>query len=739
MKIKNGAIKGQLDGLSGRILSGWFVNFSRKESPVWIEIILENESLGVTCCNLLYEELERLKIRNGKCGFIFNLPEIALEYGGNLSIRLPNTDIYLVRDIDIKQLLQPEKTIKSQVFYNGGITLNGWAVDLKNLNKKLTIRFYHNNKLIGEKIADEAYTHDSNYPGHGFTYTLPIKYADGKEYLISVKTERGFNLSGSPCNVRILPTNFSQWLNFGLDGKSNFSKAKKQLAVEYAKHLEHRFPQVLSSELYDPWKEVLFSQKWLMVHHHEKLPLFQAGENIDLAKEIKKILKSSKNHFIWIEPNTEIYKPALSYLLNKFDESGAYLGYADGKLRFCPAYDPEYFYSYDYLGNVLIIKKQVLDEVVKEYGISENSTELRTLLILKAQELGSIAHLPLPIYEEKLEKDYSRKDSFAKERSKILENWFSKKGMAIEALPSPDNPSILKIKNPLKEEPLVSIIIPTRDKASVLKKCVESILNKSTYRKFEILIVDNDSTQSQTHKVLKAFSEKGCRILSYKGIFNFSAINNFAVEQAKGDIVCLLNNDTRLISEDWIQEALSLLLSDKKGIVGAKLIWPNGFVQHAGVIVGISGVAAHVGHQWRETEPGYLNSNLVTRHFSAVTAACLFTYKDLYLEAGGFDEVDLPVAFNDTDFCLKVIVKGYEVVWTPFVKLFHLESASRERDKSPFDRARAQREMEFFRKKWVSFEDSYYNPNLHLSPFFPPYHALSFNFTERRLRLWQRD
>ena len=262
--------------------------------------------------------------------------------------------------------------------------------------------------------------------------------------------------------------------------------------------------------------------------------------------------------------------------------------------------------------------------------------------------------------------------------------------------------------------PWVSIVIPTRDAMGLLRQCVESLLEKTTYPRFEIVVVDNGSRDPAALDYLAEIAARpGIRVLRYDRPFNYSAINNFAVREACGDVVCLLNNDTEVISPDWLEEMVGHLTQDKVGVVGAKLYYPDGRVQHAGDTVGPGGCANHLHQHIAGDDPGYCNRAIVAQELSAVTAACLLTWRKLYLELGGLNEKNLPIAFNDVDYCLRVRKAGYKVIWTPHAELYHHESVSRGRDKSLWRKIQGEREARYMRRTWRKEmeSDPFYNPN----------------------------
>ena len=263
--------------------------------------------------------------------------------------------------------------------------------------------------------------------------------------------------------------------------------------------------------------------------------------------------------------------------------------------------------------------------------------------------------------------------------------------------------------------PMVSLIIPTKDKIDLLKGCINSILKKTTYHNYEIIVVDNQSIEEDTLLYFKEIKKsKKIRVIHYTKPFNYSAINNFAVDNAKGSIVGLINNDIEVISPEWLTEMVSWAALPEIGCVGAKLYYSNDTIQHAGVIVGLGGVAGHSHKYFPKDHPGYFHRLSVLQNLSAVTAACLLVRKSVYMEVGGLNAKDLTVAFNDVDFCLKVHSQGYANVWTPFAELYHFESISRGVEDNPEKISRFNREIDYMKKTWDHHlqNDPFYSPNL---------------------------
>lgn len=266
-----------------------------------------------------------------------------------------------------------------------------------------------------------------------------------------------------------------------------------------------------------------------------------------------------------------------------------------------------------------------------------------------------------------------------------------------------------------KQLPKVTILIPTRDGIELLRRCVQSIIEKTSYPAYEILIIDNQSTCPDTLQYLNHLSlQPGFEIIQYNQPFNYSAINNFAVDKAQCDIIVLLNNDIEIISQNWLTEMVSYANRSDIGCVGAMLYYPDDTIQHAGVITGLGDIAGHAHKYLRRGAKGYKKRACIVQNYSAVTAACLAVRKNIYLEVGGMDPENLPVAYNDVDFCLKVHERGYRHVWTPYTELYHYESKSRGKDDTSEKKLRAKKEVEWMDHKWggVLSKDPYYHPML---------------------------
>ncbi|MCD7868742.1 MAG: glycosyltransferase family 2 protein [Clostridiales bacterium] len=275
-----------------------------------------------------------------------------------------------------------------------------------------------------------------------------------------------------------------------------------------------------------------------------------------------------------------------------------------------------------------------------------------------------------------------------------------------------------RVRYPVREEPLVSVIIPNRDERETLKNCLDSIFRKTTYSNYEILIVENNSATEEIFSYYKELSRSPrIRLLRWKKEFNYSKINNFAARRAKGEYLLFLNNDVTVIEPGWMEELLGVCQREEVGAAGAKLLYPDNTIQHAGCVVGMGGIAGHMFVNMPAERTGYLHKASILQDMSAVTAACMMMKRSVFEKTGGFEE-SLSVAFNDVDLCLRVIREGYLVVYDPYVRLYHMESKTRGAEDHEEKVRRFQSEIEYMRTHWSEIlknGDPNYNKNLSLT------------------------
>ena len=390
---------------------------------------------------------------------------------------------------------------------------------------------------------------------------------------------------------------------------------------------------------------------------------------------------------------------------------------------FKPQFSLELFRCQNYLNHLTAIRASMVRQVGGWQEGFEGAQDYDLYLrVVEQTYAANVVHIPKILYHWRMAEgsaalNSGEKDYAAESALKALNAHIERVGLAYET--SAVDGSVFYHTRPKvpEPEPLVSIIIPTRDAVDVLRPCVTSILEKTAYQTFEILIVDNGTSNPEAQAYLDEIATReNVSVLAYGAEFNFSALNNFAVDHAKGTVVVLLNNDVEVISPNWLSQMVAWAVQPEIGCVGAKLYYPDDTVQHAGVVLGIGGVAGHGQKAAARAASGYFGHLSVVRTVSAVTAACLAVRKAVYEEVGGLDEEHLAVAFNDVDFCLNVARRGYRNVWTPHAELYHKESHSRGAEDISERGERFAAERAHMKAKWgdALIQDPHYSPNLTL-------------------------
>ena len=302
----------------------------------------------------------------------------------------------------------------------------------------------------------------------------------------------------------------------------------------------------------------------------------------------------------------------------------------------------------------------------------------------------------------------------AEARKDAIRRALARRGAEARVLSDPRSPDP-RVAFTLDDKPLVTLIVPTRDRADLLRMSVGSILAKTAYRRFEVVVVDNGSVEDDTFKLFDTWAgDARVRVLRDAGSFNYARLNNAAAKAAKGTLLGLVNNDVEVTDPRWLEEMAGWAGQPGVGCVGAKLWYPDGRLQHGGVVVGVAGAAGHRHKRASRADRGGRDDLVTVNEVSAVTAACLLVERAVYEEVGGLDEARFAVGYNDVDFCLRVAAAGYRNLWTPFAEMVHHESLSRGRDLSPRTAERFNREVAALRERWGArlLDDPYGSPNL---------------------------
>ena len=431
---------------------------------------------------------------------------------------------------------------------------------------------------------------------------------------------------------------------------------------------------------------------------------------------------------LFLDPGDVLPTCALSHFaLEIVGRSGAGIIYCDDDgldidgnrvdPRFKPDWNLDLFYSQHYVSHTAAYSRALLRDVGgfrEEFG--EGAGYDLMLRCVERLSLGQIHRVPRILWHTRNAPESTDRREAMVAESRALDQHLERRGVEARVT---EADGVRRVNYALPAElPLVTLIIPTRNGLSLLRQCIESIVMLSTYPNYEILLVDNGSDEPDALAYMAELDRQpGIRVIRDAQPFNYSALNNMAARHARGAVLGLINNDIEVISPAWLEEMVSLAMQPGVGAVGAKLLYPDETVQHGGVLLGVggaTGVAGHANKFLPATEAGYMQRGASVQSFSAVTAACLVVRKSLYEQMGGLNEVDLKIAYNDVDFCLRLREAGYRNVWTPHAELFHHESATRGSDFSRSKRQRFDQEQDYMRSKWRELiaDDPAYNPNL---------------------------
>jgi GT2 family glycosyltransferase len=433
-------------------------------------------------------------------------------------------------------------------------------------------------------------------------------------------------------------------------------------------------------------------------------------------------LRTASGEFIGVMSADDALAPeALFELVKRLNEADADVVYSDedwlsetGRREdplFKPDWGPDLLLATNYLERFGIFRRQLVDEI-GGFRAAAGRGQVYDLALRLTERTDRIAHVPSVLYHSRRQpttvETVLARHAACRDESRVLVDALRRRGTPgrTSAVFARKGPRCYATRLDLRQHPLVSIIIPTRDKRALLQTTLESIWSRTDYDRYEIIVVDNQSTDPDALSYLASLGSR-CQVLQWSNRFNYSAINNFGARHARGEQLLFLNNDVEVIHSDWLTAMLEHAQRPEIGAVGAKLLYADGLIQHAGVVVGINRVAANAFRSWPGEVTGSQRLADLTRNCSAVTGACMMVPRRVFDEVGGFDE-ELRVVLNDVDLCLKIGQRGYLVVYTPHARLYHYEGSSRGRLHPPPDE-------KVFERRWSEFldrGDKYYNPNL---------------------------
>ena len=500
----------------------------------------------------------------------------------------------------------------------------------------------------------------------------------------------------------------------------------------------------VKAQTYDHW-ELCFADgsdnlsektaKYLQIAQESepRIKYKKLDKNLGISGNTNAAIELSTGEYIALLDHDDLLHPsALFEVVKVINEQNADFIYTDEVTfskktshafnhHFKPDFSPDLLRSYNYICHLTVFSKK-LTEVTGLFRSECDGSQDYDMILRLTEQAKKIVHIPRILYFWRASATSTANDVAAKPYTmtaakKALADHLQRLGLK-GTVSDAKIPTTYRIRYQLNGTPLVSILIPNMDHIDILDRCIQSIEKKSTYTNYEIIIIENNSRKDTTFEYYDFITGKydNIRVIRWEGIFNYSAINNFAFQEAKGEYYVLLNNDIEIITPQWIEEMLMYVQRDDVGAAGALLYYPDDTVQHAGVILGIGGIAGHSHKHYRRGDPGYMSRLTLVQDLSAVTAACMMVKASVIREVNGLDE-KLQVAFNDVDLCMKIRQKGYLIVFTPYAEAYHHESKSRGQENTPEKVKRFNGEVQYFHDKWGYFEDHpdpYYNPNLTL-------------------------
>lgn len=537
-----------------------------------------------------------------------------------------------------------------------------------------------------------------------------------------LKKQRAEKLDYEPCISIIVPTYKTpeKFLKEMIDSVRNQSYENWELCIGDGSVTEDTVKNVVES----------YQKK------DKRIKMLCLSENLGIAGNTNAALSIATGDYIALLDHDDILAPDALYEVVKWmnehykDETDVIYTDEDKvsfdlKDYFEPHFKSDYnldlIRSNNYICHLFVAGKSIVDQVGgfrKEYDGSQDYD-----FILRCIEQSKhVEHVPKVLYHWRCHPGSTAANQESKmycyeAGKRAIEDHLKRRGEDGCQVVMTEHLGFYHVIYPIREHKKVSIIIPNKDQKEILERCIESVIQKTDYKNYEIIIVENNSTTNEIFEYYKTIEQReNIRVVIWKDKFNYSAINNFGVKYANGEYLLFLNNDIEVIRENWLSEMLANVQRKEVGIVGAKLLYPDNMVQHAGVIIGMGGIAGHPLSRHPADDCGYFARGIIQQNLNAVTAACMLTKKEVYEKVKGFEE-KLAVAFNDIDLCLKVRKAGYLIVYDPEALLYHHESISRGKEDTLEKRNRFEGEVDYMAKKWkdvLEKGDEYYNPNLSL-------------------------
>ena len=454
-------------------------------------------------------------------------------------------------------------------------------------------------------------------------------------------------------------------------------------------------------------------------------------ENGGISVNTNEAVALAAGEYLMLCDHDDTLEPdALYEIVKAINDTGADVLYTDedkvsmdGQHYFDPNFKPDFnlfrLRENNYICHIFVVKKSLTDETGLLRSEFDGAQDFDFILRC-CEKAQKITHIPKVLYHWRCHMDSTAADPSSKAYAyeagrKAVREHYQRLGIDAK-VEMTERPGWYRSHVKVQGNPLISVIIPNKDHTDDLELCLFSMTRKSTYRNYEILIVENNSEKEETFEYYRKLPDRypKARVLTWEKEFNYSAINNFAAKEAKGEYLLFLNNDVEILTPDWMEEMLQNCQQENVAAVGAKLYYPDDTIQHAGVVLGLGGIAGHIMCRASKEDPGYFGRMISVQEISAVTAACMMVKKSDFDAVGGLDET-FQVAFNDIDLCMKFRAAGKKIIFTPYAELYHYESKSRGLEDTPEKQFRFDKEVKRFQEKWaqqLEMGDPYYSPNL---------------------------
>ena len=677
---------------------GWTYSIDGK--PVKIDILDNNKNVMDISCrkenrsDLIHKHL--IQEDQSNCGFL-------------LSFKYQEGETYYIQFATENDVVT-QKLEQTNVAYTSTLSKYVRHINKKNLQKGLAYLKKNGVKKLMYRLRYGTYVGESDYESWLFAQRVNEK---------TLNIQRNTHFSYSP-KISILVATFNtkeEYLKEMIDTVVNQSYSNWELCIADGSTND-------------------FVEKYVHEHYSsygDKIKFQKLDQNYGISGNTNKAFEMATGDYITVYDHDdtleldcfyEIVKALQEYRYDalytdedKFDDSTKM--YNDPNLK--PDFSEDLLRSHNYITHLFIVNKKIVDEV-GYYNSEFDGSQDYDYIFRCVEKANAVYHIPRVLYHWRMHPESTAQNPESKlycydAGKRAIEAHYKRVGVeaSVELMPKPLY-GFYHTTYSTKDNPLVSILIPNYNHKTILKTCIESLYNVNTYKNFEIVIVENNSTEKEIfdyYEELKK-SHNNIQVVTYKGEFNYSKINNFGMKYTKGDYVLLLNNDTEVISPTALSEMVGCILRPEVGAVGAKLLYEDDTVQHAGVVIGFSGYAGHVNHGINKDDYGYMLRARVNCNYSAVTAACMMVKKSVFNQVGGFDE-QFVVACNDVDLCLKICKEKYLIVYNAFALWHHYESKSRGYDDASQEKMwRFNKEVEKFQTKWkdvLVHGDPYYNKN----------------------------